>query len=129
MAHLVAPTRYPYQFAVNYQKWAGKMDSAPFDAHMLVALMAPRPLLLQTGETDYWSDPKGELLAAAAATPAYRLLGQQGMETEQMPQPGQIVGHTLAYYMHAGGHGTVPSDWEVFLNFMQAHLSLQPVLP
>jgi hypothetical protein len=95
------------------------------DAHMLVALMAPRPLLLQTGDQDYWSDPKGEFLAAVAAGPVYRLLSKQGLDTEQMPPPGEPILHTLGYLMHSGGHGTVPSDWNVFLKFMQMHL--QPV--
>jgi imidazoleglycerol phosphate dehydratase HisB len=87
----------------------------------LVSLIAPRPLLLQTGDTDIWSDPKGEFLAALSATKVYELLGASGLETPQMPQPGQIVGGTLAYYMHAGGHGSIPSDWDVFLRFMEEH--------
>ena len=36
---------------------------------MLVALIAPRPLLLNTGSEDKWSDPRGEFLAAQAASP------------------------------------------------------------
>src|SRR6202020_22661 len=74
VAHLVAPTRFPYQFAINYQKYGQHVDQLPMDAHMLVALIAPRPLLLQTGDTDYWSDPKGEFLSAVAAGPVYHLL-------------------------------------------------------
>ena len=122
VAHLVAPTRYPYQFAANYAKWAGKSAEAPVEANLLVSLIAPRPLLLQTGDTDIWSDPKGEFVSALSATPVYDLLGQSGLQTGQMPQPGQRVGGTLGYYMHAGGHGTVPSDWNVFLQFMEQHL-------
>lgn len=122
VAHLVAPTRYPYQFAANYPRWAGRADAAPMDAHELVALIAPRPLLLQTGTTDIWSDPKGEYLAALAATPVYELFGKTGLATEQMPAPGVLVGDTLSYYLHEGGHGTVPSDWPVFLDFVQRHL-------
>lgn len=122
IAHLVAPGRYPYQFAANYAKWGPKPSDSPVDGHLLVALMAPRPLLLQTGTTDIWSDPKGEFLAASAATPVYMLLGREGLETAQMPQAGQRVGGTLSYYMHAGGHGTIPSDWGVFLQFMETHL-------
>ena len=120
--HLVAPTRYPYQFAANYQKYADHVDQFPVDAHMLIALIAPRPVLLQTGDTDYWSDPKGEFLAAVAAAPVYRLLGQEGLDTDQMPAAGQPILHTLGYYMHAGGHGTVPSDWDQFQKFLQMHL-------
>ncbi len=122
VAHLTAPTRYPYQFAANYAKWADRPDESPVEANLLVALLAPRPLLLQTGDTDIWSDPKGEFLAAVSATRVYELLGKSGLPTEQMPQPGQLVGGELGYYLHAGGHGTVPSDWEVFLQFMEKHL-------
>ncbi len=25
----------------------------------------------------------------------------------------------IGYYMHSGGHGIVPSDWDVFLRFME----------
>lgn len=120
--HLVAPTRYPYQFAANYQKYADHVDQLPFDAHMLIALIAPRPVLLQTGDADFWSDPKGEFLAAVAAGPVYRLLGQQGLDTDQMPAAGLPIMHTLGYYMHSGGHGTIPSDWDQFLKFLQQHL-------
>ena len=121
IAHLVAPSRYPYQFCANYQKWAKNVGEFPVDAHMLVALIAPRPVLLQTGETDGWSDPKGEFLAAVAAAPVYKLLGKQGLDTDQMPPAGQPILHTIGYLMHAGGHGTIPSDWPVFLKFMQMH--------
>ena len=89
IAHLTAPTRYPYQFAANYGKYAQQVDKFPVDANMLVALMAPRPLLLQTGDKDFWSDPKGEFLAAVAAGPVYRLFGKQGLDTNQMPPAGK----------------------------------------
>src|SRR5262245_4302584 len=120
--HLTAPTRYPYQFAANYQKFGDHVDQFPVDSNLLIALIAPRPLLLQTGDTDGWSDPKGEFLAAVAAGPVYRLLGKEGLDTDQMPQAGQPILHTLGYAMHAAGHGTVPSDWDLFLKFMQMHL-------
>jgi len=122
IAHLTEPTRYPYQFAGNYAKYANKVDQFPVDAHMLVALIAPRPVLLQTGDKDFWSDPKGEFLAAVAAGPVYRLLGKQGLDTDQMPPAGTPILHTIGYYMHAGGHGTIASDWDQFLAFMQMHL-------
>ncbi len=121
IAHLVAPSRYPYQFCANYQKWAKDVNDMPMDAHMLVALMAPRPVLLQTGSTDGWSDPKGEFLAAVAAAPVYKLFGKQGLETNQWPPAGQAILHDIGYLMHEGGHGTAPSDWPVFLKFMQMH--------
>ena len=120
--HLTAPTRYPYQFAANYQKFGDRVDQFPVDAHLLIALIAPRPLLLQTGDADGWSDPKGEFLAAVAAGSVYRLLGKQGLVREEMPAAGEPVLGTPGYYMHKGGHGTIPSDWEVFVQFLKTHL-------
>jgi hypothetical protein len=125
IAHLTAPTRYPYQFCANYQKFAGHVDRFPVDAHMLVALMAPRPVLLQTGDQDGWSDPKGEFLSAVAAEPVYRLLGKQGLGTDHMPAAGEAIMHDMGYLMHAGGHGTIPSDWDQFLKFMQMHFATE----
>ena len=122
IAHLTAPTRYPYQFAANYAKWANRVNEFPVDANMLLALIAPRPVLLQTGDKDGWSDPKGEFLAAVAAGPVFQLLGGQGLGTDTWPAAGQPILHTIGYYMHSGGHGTIPSDWDVFLKFLEMHL-------
>ncbi len=122
VAHLTAPSRYPYQFCANYQKFADRVDRMPMDAHMLLALIAPRPVLLQTGDKDLWSDPKGEFLAEVAAQPVFRLLGAGGLAADQWPEPGQPIFDTLGYFMHAGGHGTLPSDWDIFLKFMGTHL-------
>ena len=122
IAHLTAPTRYPYQFAENYAKYAGFPDTAPMDANMLVALIAPRPVLLQTGSTDSWSDPKGEFLAAVAAEPVYKLLGKDGLDTDVWPAAKQPILHDIGYYMHEGGHGMVPTDWAIYIEFLKKHL-------
>jgi hypothetical protein len=121
IAHLTAPSRFPYQFAANYAKYAGFPDKAPMDANMLVALIAPRPLLLQTGSIDYWSDPRGEFLAAVAAGPVYKLLGRQDLGTDVWPAPSTpILSNGLNYYMHEGGHGMVPTDWAIYVQFLKA---------
>jgi hypothetical protein len=56
---------------------------------MLIAMIAPRPLLLRTGNTDKWSDPYGEFLAAVGAEPVYQLLGKKGLETTKFPVPDE----------------------------------------
>ena len=122
IAHLTEPTRYPYQFAANYGKYGGFPDTAPMDANLLVALVAPRPLLLQTGNADFWSDPKGEFLAAVSAGPVYKLLGKDGLDTEVWPAAKQPILHDLSYSMHDGGHGMVPTDWDIYVQFLKMHL-------
>ena len=94
----------------------------PVDAHLLVALIAPRPLLIQTGNTDKWSDPYGMFLAGVAAEPVYKLLGKEGLGTDKLPAAGEPILHTVGFLMHVGGHGMVLRDWDVFLKFMEMHL-------
>jgi (4-O-methyl)-D-glucuronate---lignin esterase len=124
IAHMIAPTRYDYQFAGNRAKYGADPSTSPIDAHMLVALMAPRPVLLQTGSTDGWSDPKGEYLAAEAAEPVYRLFGKSGPGDAPWPaaQDQSQLLNTLGYYMHSGGHGVIPPDWDLFVEYLKKHL-------
>jgi hypothetical protein len=111
----------PHQFAGNYHKYADKENTLPMDAHMLLSLIAPRPVFLQTGDMDYWSDPKGEFLSAVAAGPVYRLLGKQDLGTTAWPPSGPIL-NDIGYFMHKGGHGMVPGDWDVYVDFLKRHL-------
>jgi hypothetical protein len=52
----------------------------------------------------------------------YRLPGKDDLGTDRMPPAGQPILHTLGYPMHAGGHGAVPSDRDVYLEFMKMDL-------
>lgn len=117
---------FGYQFAGNYQKYGDHVDQLPVDAHMLLSLIAPRPVYLQTGDEDRWSDPKGEFLAAVAAEPVYRLLGKQGLGTDKMPAAGEAIMHDIGYHMHAGRHGALPTDYGYFVKFMQLHFQPKP---
>ncbi len=119
--HMTHPTRYFYQFAGNWRNYKDDPCTSPVDGHMLVALMAPRPLLLQTGDTDYWSDPKGEFVAAVAGGPVYELLGKKSLRTDVLPEAGVPILNDLGYFMHAGGHGALPADYEIFIRFMKMH--------
>ena len=122
VAHLAEKTRFPYQFCPKYGYWGDKVHEMPVDAHMLVALIAPRPLLLQTGSTDNWSDPKGEWLSLIEARKVYQLLGQDVPASDEMPAADQPIYSTLGYVMHEGGHGVMPQDWTYYLEFMKRHL-------
>ena len=121
--HMAA--RYGYQFAGNYAQYGDRVNEFPVDSHFLISLIAPRPLLLQTGDKDFWSDPKGEYLAAVAAAPVYKMLGAKVDLPVEMPEAGNAFYGTLGYYMHAGGHGALPADQEIFfMKFVDAHFHL-----
>ncbi len=122
IAHITHPTRYDYQFAPNYQQMGEDPASNPFDAHMLIALVAPRPVLLQTGSEDNWSDAKGEYLAARAAGPVYELLGKEGLPAIEMPDPGHaLLEGDIGFSIHVGGHGPRPPDYAWILEFLERH--------
>ena len=124
IAHMTDTSRYFYQYAPRYHDYSNKVDELPVDGHMLISLIAPRPLLLQTGSTDYWSDPKGEYLAAQAAEPVYQLFGKKGIGTGPFPAPkDDSMLNTLGYYMHDGPHTVLPEDYDIFIRFMKSIFS------
>ena len=115
--------------AGNFFKWMGplreggylprKIEMCPVDAHSLLALCAPRPVFLNGGAQDSWTDPYGIYLAGAAATPVYRLLGKRGLiMTDIKPKVdvGYISGE-IGFRYHAEGHTDGP-DWPAFFEFL-----------
>lgn len=87
----------------------------PVDAHMLVALCAPRPVFISYGIPErgdaLWLDQQGSFMAAVAAQPVYRLLGARDMgvredyRTAKMPPVGVgLLEGELAWRQHDGGH-------------------------
>jgi hypothetical protein len=113
---------FPWQFAGNLQKWVGKWNDLPVDQHMLIALCAPRPVYVNGGLTDQWSDPKGEFLAMVAAGEVYRLVGAKDLGvTEVPPLDKPMTDGDLAFHYHSGGHMAVPADWKAFLDFAERH--------
>jgi hypothetical protein len=87
---------------------------------MLIALAAPRPLFIGAGtiETgDGWVDPKGSFLAAAAASPAWTLLGKPGLSAAEFPPVlTPAVGGVLGFRQHQGGHNN-RDNWPTFIAF------------
>jgi hypothetical protein len=113
---------FPWQFAGNFQTWVGKWNDLPVDQHMLIALCAPRPVYVNGGRTDQWSDPKGEFLALAAAGPVYRLLGAKDLGVTKVPEFDKpVTTGSLAFHYHSSGHTAVPADWKAFLDFAERH--------
>jgi len=115
-------TVFPHWFAQNLNRYANREETLPVDQHMLLALIAPRPLYIASAAADLWSDPRGEFLAARAAEPVYRLLGAAGLEAGSMPEVDRPTGRDLAYHVRAGEHDLTPWDWLQYLAFADRHL-------
>lgn len=118
IGHVAA--NFPYWFSPRWNGYASDPAASPVDAHMVMAMMAPRPLMIITGETDAWSDPWGEFLAARLATPAWQLFGKRGVDAA--PELDVPTGGDLTYLIHTGGHGPAPRDTPAILNFLDQYL-------
>ena len=116
---------FGWQFAAALQKWPGRWNEVPVDAHMLIALSAPRPIFITGGTADQWADPVGEYLAAVAAGPVYRLLGKKdlGITDKQPPLDTPVTAGDIGWHYHTGGHVATPADWNAFLVFLDKYFT------
>jgi hypothetical protein len=110
-------TRFPHWFNAAFKEFNDAPERLPLDQHCLVALCAPRPVLISAAEEDQWSNPAGQFEVARAATPVYELLGAEGVRDSQMPPPRHMTGGRLSYYLREGKHSMTADDWAVFLGF------------
>ena len=109
--------QFPHWFVAAYKKYNDNTDSLPVDQHMLLALIAPRPLYIASAEGDRWADPKGEFLSAVNAGKVYALFGKKGVGTDTMPPVNHSVGNTIRYHIRSGGHAVTLYDWQQYLAF------------
>lgn len=108
--------------APKYKSFAGREDELPFDQHLLIALIAPRPVYVTSATEDTWADPKGEFLAVFHAGPVYKLFGLKGVDVNEMPPPDKSIGERAGYHIRTGKHDITPFDWQCYLDFADRHL-------
>jgi len=109
---------FPHWFADTYKTFAGRERELPVDQHMLLALMAPRALYVASADEDLWSDPRGEFLSLAAASPVFALWGDPIIGADQMPAlETPFVAGRMGYHVRRGGHNLTPYDWDRFADF------------
>jgi hypothetical protein len=120
---------FPYWFCGNYQHYLGRPQSLPVDGHLLLSLIAPRPLYIGSAIDDPFSDPEGEFLAAKAVSPVYALYGKTGITNMNMPSLEHPLGDAVAYHVRRGAHDVTVYDWEQYLDFVDRQLKHAAIWP
>ena len=115
-------TSFPYWFNDNYKKFDDNVSSLPVDQHMLVALIAPRPVYTTNATEDLWADPKGSYLTMVNAQPVYHLYGKKSTLTAHPPAVNTaIIKSILGYHIREGIHNLTAYDWSNFIRFANYH--------
>ena len=110
-------TVFPHWFHPRLRFFAGREDKLPFDQNSLLALIAPRSLLLTCSYTEDQGSDFGFEQTFRALQPVYKFLGAP---------------NNVGLRLRTGPHPTTAGDIEVYLDFLDesfgrtAHRSLTP---
>jgi len=122
----VITSRFPHWFCPAFATFADRETDLPCDQHTLLALVAPRTLVVSSAVEDRWADPRGEFLSCVAAEPAWTVTGRAGLGTRDEPPPDTPVGAAVTYFVRTGRHDLLAFDWERFADVADRELRGRP---
>lgn len=113
---------FPHWFNNNYKKYGDDVASLPVDQHMLISLIAPRPVYTTNATEDLWADPRGSYLTIVNAQPVYNLYGKRSALKPEPPAVNTpIIQSILGYHIREGIHNLTAYDWLNFIRFANYH--------
>ena len=111
---------FPHWLCRGMEQYKGADQEILFEQHFLLALIAPRKLLVTSSTKDIWSDPYAEFLGLMYAQEAYKAGEKKGIDTWIWPPAGTLLaGDGAAYYLREGEHGVEEEDWRALDEFMK----------
>ena len=95
----------PHWFHPRLRFFSGREDKLPLDQHSLIALVAPRGVMMYSGYAESAGNPVGFEQAYRSALRVYRFLGHE---------------ENLWLHLREGEHATTAGDVENFIDFFDA---------
>ncbi|MCI5652371.1 MAG: hypothetical protein MR295_09105 [Ruminococcus bromii] len=116
---------FPFWFCPNFANYTETDDALPFDQHFLLSLIAPRNVYVSSAAEDLWADPKAELAACIAASPAFERLGLTGFVFDGAEAaPGTVLhAGNIGYHIRNGSHYMSREDWQNFVAYLKKHIN------
>ena len=111
-------TSFPHWFCGNFHQYNDREDELPIDQHMLIALIAPRPVYVASATEDRWADPKGEYMSLQLASPVFEFTQSEVMGRTNPPAADTPDWQgNQGYHLRTGKHDITAYDWEQYLEF------------
>lgn len=111
-----------YWFTPAYKKYNEDPSKLPVDSHLLISMIAPRPVYVASASEDLWADPLGEYLGLIQALPAYKLYKKTGINSPTPPLVGQhVINGNMGYHNRLGKHDVTLYDWKNYIEFANLH--------
>ncbi len=115
---------FPFWFCPKYVKTASEFEKTKYDQHFLLALSAPRYVMIGSAEEDIWADPASEFLSAYMASEAYKIFGKQGLiHNGEIPKAKDVLGEgDILYQVRHGCHYLGREDWLEYMAFIKSKI-------
>lgn len=116
---------FPHWFNDTFPKFNDREAHLPVDQHLLVALVAPRPLFDGAGLQDTWANYESALHNLRAASSVYKFLGEKGIVGEGvLTDEAEINPETadkLLQFRLDTKHTLNRDYWRAILDFADMH--------
>lgn len=119
-------TAFPFWFSKKFSTYADDEDSLPVDAHMLLAMAAPRPIYMASASFDIWADIFAEYKGLYMSAEIYKLY-YDGIDLPSEKPENDMPFHIgpIGYHTRTGPHGLTYYDWQKYLDFCDCYLKIE----
>lgn len=118
----VINTNFPHWFCDQFVEYNDNESAIPVDQHMLMALMAPRPVYVASATQDQWADPRGEYLSLLHSGPVFEIYGGKALPREYPKPDTPLIAGPRAYHVRTGKHDIQSYDWNLYIEFANLQL-------